>query len=176
METSSLEDAPRAVDTETLPSKSPSSSWKPEWTKQGWKTTLTLGFFTSLFVCLVNLVFLIWTVAHQPDPTSQIMNAAPEYYTKGIRTVYTGSCDTTSSASTWAHLAINVLSSLLLAASNSAMQVLVAPSRQQVDQAHARREWLDIGVQSWRNLSSITAARRFLWVLLALTTVPLHLL
>lgn len=153
-----------------------SSSWKARWTKQGWKTTVGLGFFAALLVCLVNLVLLIWAMASPHDARSQILNAYPSDNAKGITTVYTGSCDSTGLASTWAHLAINILSSLLLAASNNAMQVLAAPSRQEVDEAHARRLWLDVGVQSWRNLSNIAVARRLLWMLLALTTIPLHLL
>lgn len=152
------------------------SSKLPAWAKLGWKTTVGLGFFAATFVFILNLVLLVWTLAASHGFVSDYLSEHPGDQAKGIRTVYTGNCEAAAAISTWAHLAINILSSLLLAASNSAMQVLVAPSRQEVNEAHAQRRWLDIGVQSWRNLRSITFSRRLIWILLAVTTVPLHLL
>ncbi|KAJ9493336.1 hypothetical protein H2202_011193 [Exophiala xenobiotica] len=63
------------------------------------------------------------------------------------------------SISIWSHLAINILSSALFAASNNCMQYLTAPSRTEIDEAHRRRRRLDIGVHTVRNLRSISRGR-----------------
>lgn len=56
------------------------------------------------------------------------------------------------------------------------MQVLAAPTRQEVDRAHARNRWLDIGVPSVRNLWHISPYRAVVWWILGLSSIPLHLL
>ena len=56
------------------------------------------------------------------------------------------------------------------------MQCLASPTREEVDKAHGKRIWLDIGVPSVRNLRQISSRRIILWWFLALSGVPLHLL
>ena len=73
-------------------------------------------------------------------------------------------------------LAINILSTLLLGASNHNAQVLSAPTRADIDRIHARGGWLDIGVSSVRNLRHVSRWRSAIFMLLLLSTVPLHLL
>lgn len=66
---------------------------------------------------------------------------------------------------------------MLLGASNYTMQVLCAPTRAEVDQAHAKGDWLDIGVPSFRNIMGrISKKRVVLWWLLALSSIPVHLM
>lgn len=48
---------------------------------------------------------------------------------------------------------INVLSNIRLEASNLALQLVVALIRKEVDLAHSKRKWLDIGVKSYGNSS-----------------------
>jgi hypothetical protein len=55
------------------------------------------------------------------------------------------------------------------------MQVLNAPTRSECDEAHAQDKWLDIGITSLHNLTRITWPRRVLWLLLGLSSVPIHL-
>lgn len=76
----------------------------------------------------------------------------------------------------WLHFAINVLSTLLLGASNYTMQCLTSPTREEIDRAHSRHVWLDIGIPSVRNLRNVARYRINLWWLLAVFGVPLHLL
>jgi hypothetical protein len=71
---------------------------------------------------------------------------------------------------------INGLGTLLLAASNACMQCLSAPTRQDIDGAHAKHDWLDVGVISPRNLFRVKWWRSVLWFFLALSSIPLHLL
>ncbi len=94
----------------------------------------------------------------------------------GLALIQEGSCSKTKNIRVWLHLLINVLSTVLLAASNYCMQCLSSPTRDDIDKAHAKRGWLDIGVPSLRNLQSIPPFRVVLWGLLASSSVPLHLL
>jgi hypothetical protein len=74
------------------------------------------------------------------------------------------------------HVVINILSTILLSGSNYCMQCLSAPTREEVDKAHANKRWLDIGIPSIRNVRHLGKQRIALWVVLALTSLPLHLL
>lgn len=99
-----------------------------------------------------------------------------EYSTQdGVSTAFEGDCHFVGQLSLGLHVVINILSSLLLSASNYTMQVLNAPTRSECDKAHARGDWLDIGITSLRNIARITWSRRVLWLLLGFSSVPIHL-
>ncbi|MCJ1423441.1 hypothetical protein MMC29_001324 [Sticta canariensis] len=91
-----------------------------------------------------------------------------------ILTLFEGSCSRVKTNDTIYHILINILSTLLLGASNLSMQLLAAPTRREVDKAHSEGKWLDIGVPSWRNLRSISRIRLLMWWCLALSSIPLH--
>lgn len=55
------------------------------------------------------------------------------------------------------------------------MQRLSAPTRTEVEDAHMKDDWLDIGVPSFRNLRFINWWRTLGWVLLVVSSLPLHL-
>ncbi|KAL2832622.1 hypothetical protein BDW59DRAFT_169440 [Aspergillus cavernicola] len=127
----------------------------------GWKGTLYLGSITSFIVLLLNLAMLSWaTLRHSSE---------------GKSVLYSGDCDRVKEISAGIHFLINILSTLLLSASNFGMQCLSAPTRQDVDRAHGRKKWLDIGVPSVRNLWRIPKSRLLLWLCLVVSSVPLHL-
>ena len=90
--------------------------------------------------------------------------------------LYDGDCSVSSHWATGLHLLINLLSTLLLAASNYVMQCLGAPSRSDVDQAHKQRKWLDIGTFSVRNFAVMDTRRKILWTLLLLSSTPIHMM
>lgn len=94
----------------------------------------------------------------------------------GDGTITEGTCSRIKNLSLWLHLAINILGTVLLAASNYCMQILSAPTRGEVDKAHQKKKWLDIGVPSIRNLFEIKKRRAYLWLFLGLSSIPLHLL
>jgi hypothetical protein len=101
----------------------------------------------------------------------------PNYEIQGATgTLLQGSCATVRRLNVWVHLLVNVLSTLLLCASNYCMQVLVAPTRTELDRAHSHRQWLHIGVPSLHNLMRIGRVRTLLWTLLLMSSLPLHLL
>ncbi|KAM0794745.1 hypothetical protein BDR22DRAFT_826699 [Usnea florida] len=117
----------------------------------------------AALVLIINLILTIWAVAKLGVQD-------------GFGTLYDGSCKRTTSLTFWLHLAINVLSTLLLGASNYSMQCLSSPTRSEIDKAHSQGIWLDIGVPSVRNLRRLSTTRIVLWWLLALSSIPLHLL
>ncbi|KAK4550052.1 hypothetical protein LTR36_003019 [Oleoguttula mirabilis] len=130
---------------------------------QGWRFGVKISAWTALTVFLLNLTLTIY-------------GASTYTMLDGVGTAFSGSCDTVNSWTTWLHILINALSSILLSASNYTMQCLCSPTRQEVDKAHARGDWMDIGVASMRNIFKISWRRSLLWWLLALSSVPIHLL
>jgi len=141
-----------------------SSAWKPVW-YTGWHTGVLACATSVVVVLLINVSLTIYVATN------------PEYkMERGIGTLYSGSCDKSRAIGLWLHLGINALSTLLLSGSNYTQQCLSAPTRSEIDAAHARRRWMDIGVPSIRNLFRIKAERALLWVAIGFTSIPLHLL
>ena len=146
------------------PPKSFSPAWKPVW-YTGWHTGVLACASSVVIVLFINVGLTIYATRN------------PEYeMERGIRTLYSGSCDKSRTIGLWLHLVINALSTLLLSGSNYTQQCLASPTRSEIDAAHASRRWMDIGVPSIRNLFRIKAERRLLWIAIGLTSIPLHLL
>ena len=118
--------------------------------------------WTSAVVLVINLSATIWGVKK-----FGIIN--------GLGTLQVGDCNSTSRLGFWLHLIINGLSTLLLGASNYSMQCLSSPTRIDIDRAHRKCIWLDIGTPSVKNLRRITWSRIVLWWALAISSIPLHL-
>jgi len=144
--------------------KSFSSAWKPVW-YTGWHTGVLTSAACVVVVLFINIGLTIYAATN------------PQYkMEEGIGTLYLGSCDKSKTIGLWLHLVINALSTLLLSGSNYTQQCLVAPSRSEIDAAHAKGRWMDIGVPSIRNLFKIKLERTLLWIFIGLTSIPLHLL
>ena len=144
-------------------SNSFSSAWKPVW-YTGWHTGVLAWAAGVVVVLLINVGITIYVAT------------SPEYKMEsGTGTLYSGSCAKSKTIGLRLHLGINVLSTLLLSGSNYTQQCLAAPTRSEIDAAHAKRRWMDIGVPSARNLFRIKA-ERMLWIAIGITSVPLHLL
>ncbi|KAJ4983765.1 hypothetical protein SVAN01_10743 [Stagonosporopsis vannaccii] len=134
---------------------------RPEDLRQGWRFGASLGFLTCLFVLLLNLILTIWASTRGRSNDGHI---------------YKGSCEAAKRYNMGLHVVINVLSTLLLGASNYSMQCLSAPTRKIIDQAHQNGRWVEIGVQSLKNLRWAVTWKKVVWGLLALSSLPLHLL
>ena len=93
---------------------------------------------------------------------------------EGSAVLYTGGCEESKRRNALLQLAINVLNSALLGSSNYCMQVAGAPTREEVDKAHARKHTMEIGVPSVTNLYWIKPWRAILWVVLGLSALPIH--
>ena len=130
----------------------------------GWRPGAVLSLIGAISVTIFNFVITIWV---WKNPENIIEGA--------IGTLSIGNCGRIRTANVRIHLLVNVLSTLLLCASNYCMQILSAPNRVELDQAHAQRIWLHIGVPNLRNLSHIGRSRFVLWLLLLFASMPLHL-
>ena len=142
------------------------SVWKPVW-YTGWHTGVLACATSVMVVLLINFGLTIYAATN------------PEYKIERksrVGTLYEGSCDKSRTIGLWLHLGINILSTVLLSGSNYTQQCLAAPTRSEIDAAHARRRWMDIGVPSVRNLLRIKAERMYLWIAIGITSIPLHLL
>ena len=129
----------------------------------GWRMGITLCAATSGTVFMINLVLTAWALSKYGLTK------------EGVGIIQEGSCKKTAHLSLWLHLIINLLSTLLLSASNYSMQCLASPTREEVDNAHSRKVWLDIGIPSVKNLNYIARPRIVLSWLLFFSGVPLHL-
>jgi hypothetical protein len=132
----------------------------------------TFGFWHAklnvllLQACIISSLVLILNIVG-----TILMNV-----NSGNSEIFHGDCGTSAKISSGLHVLINILSTLLLSASNLSMQLLAAPSRTEVDAAHQTQNWLDIGVPSLRNLKHIAKCRRLLWWALVVSSTPLHFL
>ncbi|GBF62717.1 hypothetical protein TMEN_5282 [Trichophyton mentagrophytes] len=136
---------------------------RPKRWRKSWRFTLYSASVTGLLVLCFNLGFLLWVL-----PRHNFDNE------RG--TLYDGNCDKVHDLSIGLHLVINIFSTLLLSASNYTIQCLSAPTRADLDNAHKELCWLDIGILSVRNFRQISRPRSALWVILVLSSLPLHLM
>ena len=126
---------------------------------------LLANIMITAFVFALNLATVIFIVIFKGG-------------THNLGDLYTRDCDKMKLINTLIHLIINALSTVVLEASSSCAQLLIAPTRTEVTRAHKNGEWVDIGAPSIRNLLKgyIPMKRKFLWMLLVCTSIPLHLL
>ena len=128
----------------------------------GWRSGALFSAGLALLVFLINLSVMIW-ISSNFD------------YEDGFATIIRNDCPKVVRTNTAIHIVINALSSLLLGGSNYCMQILASPTRTEVNKAHASASWVDIGVQSYRNLYYSKGRKMKMWRLLVLSSVPLHL-
>jgi hypothetical protein len=136
----------------------------------GWRFGTTVAAFMTFTILIINIVMLgmassIPPIAIDPD----------EKPSGNIRSVKQGECDEIKKLGIGLHLLINIVSTLLLGASNYCMQTISAPTRQDIDDAHSRGLFMDIGIPSIRNLRMIKTRRLIVWLCLGLSSIPLHL-
>jgi hypothetical protein len=137
-----------------------------KWRLEGWR----FGVFASIVAvttCLIaELIMLVCAVA---------LNK-PEGDKDGIGVLYVGDCAKVERISTILAIPLNIIATVLVATSNYVMQCLSAPSRKDVDEAHAAGSYLNIGISSVHNLLHNLSWKSALWLSLVLTTIPIHLL
>ncbi|KAL8391994.1 hypothetical protein RB595_002271 [Gaeumannomyces hyphopodioides] len=130
-------------------------------TNGGWRSGVELNALLALLIFVVGLACLVWAVA-----SSKILVGGG-----GDATVFAGSCEAASRVSWGLHALVNVLGLALLAGASYVYQVLSSPDRAEVDAAHAKAKWLDIGIPSLRNLAHISTLRVFVALVLVVTAV-----
>ncbi|KAI4719237.1 hypothetical protein E4T48_04552 [Aureobasidium sp. EXF-10727] len=118
--------------------------------------------FASLLL-IVYLAFLIW-----------IYNNL--HIRHGVAEVFSGSCPRASQVAAFAYFATSGFAVLLFAAGSHAVQLLLSPTRNEVENAHARDRWVHIGVGGVRNIRWIPKRRLIRAILLTATSVLLPFL
>jgi len=134
------------------------SAWNDRF--PGWQSGIAGFTILASTVLMLNISALAWTATHLGDG---------HYATLAV-----GSYESISNLSGWVHFGINILSTVLLAGSNYCMQCLSSPTRAEVDAAHARGSYLNIGTLSWRNVLASRKRRICLLSLLTLSGVVMH--
>ena len=141
-------------------------AWKRRSFRQRWLggLTLVLRAWASLSAAILvtNVSLFIWALIHYGN------NA-------GYGIIQQGDCGTSKTLNIWLHFAINVLSTGLLLGSAAFMVAAVAPSREEIREAHRKRKWLTIGLLSFRNMSGVSPGKVCLCLVLAVSSVPVHL-
>ena len=128
----------------------------------GWRAGLIRAFMVSLIALIINVFLFAWLLRR--------------YKTLGgTGTVHKSNCSEVENIETGIKVGLNVLSTLVLGASTYAMQGTTAPTRKELNKAHGKGKWLEIGTQSWRNLGYVSRRHATIWGILAFTSLPLHL-
>ncbi|KAH9897397.1 hypothetical protein F4778DRAFT_771847 [Xylariomycetidae sp. FL2044] len=113
-----------------------------------------------------NIVLLICLLLSFYQPGASLHNST---------IIYEGDCDKAPVISLILHLLLNILSGLVLASSHFFMQILSAPSREEVNQAHSWLRSLDIGIPSIKNLWHVSRFKRLGWLGFLASSLPIHL-
>lgn len=128
----------------------------------GWRKTAVINTSIVGFFAIANLSTLFWSLSKTSVSENNVFSS--------------GDCSKISLLNTSLHLLLNIASSLIIASSNFFMQVLNSPTRAEVDQAHARKRWLEIGVPSLRNVLHVSPYKSVAWLFFSLSSIPIHLL
>lgn len=128
----------------------------------GWRKTAVINTIIVAFFVVANFCILVWSLAKSGISGNNVFSK--------------GNCSKIAQLDTFLHLLLNIASSLIIASSNFFMQILNSPTRAEVDRAHARGHWLEIGVPSLRNVLNVSSYKSLAWVLFSLSSVPIHLL
>lgn len=128
---------------------------------RGWRGGVLAGAISAALVFLINFIFTVWAAVTSKSGTK-------------IGTLYIGDCGIVQRSDLGLHMAINMMGTLLLGASNYAMQCLSSPTRKEIDAEHAKGKSLDIGIPSLKNLTGWI--RKTLFAFLVISTIPLHFL
>lgn len=129
----------------------------------GWRRT---GAFNVLAAFVSGLVLLCCLIVSAVQPGSSLRSDTVLFY---------GNCETSRYLNIMLHLVLNIVSSAVLASSNYFMQILNAPSREEIDSAHRCLSSLEIGIPSLKNLPFLSGFKQCFWVLLVITSLPIHL-
>ncbi|KAF4435890.1 hypothetical protein F53441_13398 [Fusarium austroafricanum] len=130
--------------------------------RPAWLRLATINMALLIILALVLLAVLIYGCVRAGS-----LNAA--------FILFQGPCSTSQKINISVHLLLNVFSTLILASSNFFMQIINAPSRADLDRAHARSGWVNIGVPSMRNFIYLGPAKFVCWFMLACSSIPIHL-
>ncbi|KAI1734061.1 hypothetical protein F4680DRAFT_471437 [Xylaria scruposa] len=138
-----------------------STSLRSRLSKRSQALLLQVALISAIFA--TNLLILTYVQSKYPSKD-------------GVGLLYAGDCDTVKNANRWLHLLINILSTGMLSASSFCIQLQASPTRADIDKMHKLNKWLDIGAPSLKNLRYIDRWRLVSCIILALSSLPIHLI
>ncbi|KAL5355932.1 hypothetical protein BJX96DRAFT_171126 [Aspergillus floccosus] len=142
----------------------PTTSNGRDWIKGVVVCAWTVG---ALLLINIILTAVAAGIAYRKNGTHGFVSAS----------LYQGKCSVSKNWATGIHLVINILSTIMLGASNYCMQCLASPSRAEVDNAHRQRFWVSIGIPNIPDLLLHgKGRRRVLGFILLITSLPFHLI
>ncbi|KAI8302972.1 hypothetical protein K4K59_000289 [Colletotrichum sp. SAR11_240] len=130
-----------------------------------------VGWRINTLICAILvwlMTVLLWVLLLTSFSKNHDLSDMPPFYA--------ADCQDTRRVMVVVRLLVGALSTLVIVSSYIFMQLLVCPTREDVDKAHAQRRWMDIGCMSVKNLRFISNGRRVLFVLFGLIWIPFHLL
>lgn len=138
----------------------------------GWRRS---GIVTLICMFLLTATMVGILAGSKNFAANKVWDAyADKYDGDSNKVIYAGTCDRTTALNMGLHLLINAVSTLMLASRNFFMQILCSPTRSDLDEAHRNHKVLEIGVHSPMNLLRLPFLRSLGWLLLAFTSLSLH--
>ncbi|KAK6866219.1 hypothetical protein PG995_002747 [Apiospora arundinis] len=128
----------------------------------GWKGGATCNVLLAFVLLVIAVICLILAITRE--------------VVAGETVIFSGSCDTATSINTGLHAAINVFAIILLVGTNYVFQILSSPTRLELASAHNKKQWLDIGIPSLRNLFHVSGLRTALIALALLSAVTTQII
>ncbi|KAI6374636.1 hypothetical protein MCOR25_003101 [Pyricularia grisea] len=128
----------------------------------GWRAGVSVNLLIAFIIFAGSLSCFLVALAGSSSAKELLTNEA---------NIFNGSCGEASSVSYGLHALVNVLGLVGIAGANYVFQVLTSPTRAEVDAAHAKKQWLDIGIPSVRNLGRIAPMRSVMALVLVLVAV-----
>ena len=125
----------------------------------GWRGGVVMLLLANLLMLIVSIVCLALAATRTHTTLG------------GESSLRDGSCGRVRAASMGIRAVVNVEAVVLIASAGYVFQVLSSPTRAEVNAAHARHRWLDVGVPSVRNLGSVAAGRGVLSAAIVLIAV-----
>ena len=131
---------------------------QPTWRIVVISNTILVG-----LLLLVYVAFLIWIYSNL-----QVRN--------GVAELISGACPQASRIAAYAHFTTNAFAVLLFSVGTHASQILLSPTRAEIENAHARDRWVHIGVGGVRNMKWMHKRRLTKAVVLLMTSALLPFL
>ncbi len=136
----------------------------PGATLTGWQRGGAVNIASLLIIGTILLVLLVVSIAR---PGSSLSRSTVLYHMNRTRI---------ENLNLAFHVIITLISTGIFASSNFFMQIITAPSRQDINRAHSQIQHLDIGVPSIHNLKVVSPGKQAAWLALLLSSIPIHLL
>lgn len=94
----------------------------------------------------------------------------------GVAKLFSGTCYQAPKTAAYAEFATCAFSVLLFAAGSHGVQLLLSPTRDEVENAHSRDRWVHVGIGGLRNMKWVSKRRLVRAILLAATSILLPFL